>query len=139
MPNFLKWSISPTPHIAGYSYDGKVAGMIMIYEAACNFLKIKPLHTINDFLPPPPIPSIELNAPSDDQQALRHLTEKDLRHRGRRHAYARNPYYRQPTTAAKFFDDFVKSTPSVVNFKTPLSRYRQDTAIDMSLAELALP
>jgi erythronate-4-phosphate dehydrogenase len=66
-----------SPHIAGYSYDGKVAGMIMIYEAACNFLKIKPLHTINDFLPPPPIPSIELNAPLDDPQAaIRHLTKR---------------------------------------------------------------
>ena len=27
-----------TPHIAGYSYDGKVAGTRMIYEAACRFL-----------------------------------------------------------------------------------------------------
>jgi erythronate-4-phosphate dehydrogenase len=27
-----------TPHIAGYSYDGKVAGTRMIYEAACTFL-----------------------------------------------------------------------------------------------------
>jgi erythronate-4-phosphate dehydrogenase len=27
-----------TPHIAGYSYDGKVAGTRMIYEAACAFL-----------------------------------------------------------------------------------------------------
>jgi erythronate-4-phosphate dehydrogenase len=29
-----------TPHIAGYSFDGKVAGTKMIYEAACRFLKI---------------------------------------------------------------------------------------------------
>lgn len=27
-----------TPHIAGYSYDGKIAGVRMIYEAACRFL-----------------------------------------------------------------------------------------------------
>jgi erythronate-4-phosphate dehydrogenase len=27
-----------TPHIAGYSYDGKVAGTRMIYDAACRFL-----------------------------------------------------------------------------------------------------
>jgi erythronate-4-phosphate dehydrogenase len=26
-----------TPHIAGYSYDGKICGTTMIYEAACNF------------------------------------------------------------------------------------------------------
>jgi erythronate-4-phosphate dehydrogenase len=29
-----------TPHIAGYSYDGKVAGTRMIYEAGCAFLQI---------------------------------------------------------------------------------------------------
>ena len=31
-----------TPHIAGYSYDGKVAGMIMIYDAFCSIFGIKP-------------------------------------------------------------------------------------------------
>lgn len=66
-----------SPHIAGYSYDGKVAGMIMIYEAACKFLNVKPLHTISDFLPAPPVPSIELIAPLDDEQAaIRHLVKR---------------------------------------------------------------
>jgi|WetSurMetagenome_2_1015567.scaffolds.fasta_scaffold62066_2 erythronate-4-phosphate dehydrogenase len=31
-----------TPHIAGYSYDGKVQGTLMIHRAACLFFKIKP-------------------------------------------------------------------------------------------------
>ena len=31
-----------TPHIAGYSFDGKVSGTQQIYEAACAFLKIDP-------------------------------------------------------------------------------------------------
>ena len=29
-----------TPHIAGYSFDGKVNGTQMIYEAACEYLNI---------------------------------------------------------------------------------------------------
>jgi erythronate-4-phosphate dehydrogenase len=58
------------PHIAGYSYDGKVAGMIMIYLASCQYFNIRPHHTINDFLPKPPIPSIELNATSGDEQEI---------------------------------------------------------------------
>ena len=29
-----------TPHIAGYSFDGKVNGMFMIYEALCKFLGV---------------------------------------------------------------------------------------------------
>lgn len=31
-----------TPHIAGYSYDGKVSGTQMIYQAACKFLGVEP-------------------------------------------------------------------------------------------------
>jgi erythronate-4-phosphate dehydrogenase len=31
-----------TPHIAGYSLDGKVNGTLMIYRAACEFLGIEP-------------------------------------------------------------------------------------------------
>ena len=31
-----------TPHIAGYSFDGKIHGTEMIYQACCGFLEIKP-------------------------------------------------------------------------------------------------
>jgi len=47
-----------TPHIAGYSYDGKVAGMIMIYNAFCKFFDVKPKFGIETFLPPPQIERI---------------------------------------------------------------------------------
>ncbi len=40
-----------SPHIAGYSYDGKVAGTRMIYEAACRFLGATPCWPQE--LPPP--------------------------------------------------------------------------------------
>lgn len=32
-----------TPHIAGYSYEGKVNGTSILYNAVCNFLKINPV------------------------------------------------------------------------------------------------
>ena len=47
-----------TPHIAGYSYDGKVAGMIMIYEAFCRHFGVEIKHKIEDFLPRPQISEI---------------------------------------------------------------------------------
>jgi erythronate-4-phosphate dehydrogenase len=47
-----------TPHIAGYSYDGKVAGMIMIYEAFCRHFGIEITRKIEDFLPAPQISEI---------------------------------------------------------------------------------
>jgi erythronate-4-phosphate dehydrogenase len=50
-----------TPHIAGYSYDGKVAGMVMIYDAFCKHFEIKPKFNTNNFLPPPQIERIVIN------------------------------------------------------------------------------
>ncbi|MHB8339350.1 MAG: 4-phosphoerythronate dehydrogenase, partial [Ignavibacteriaceae bacterium] len=32
-----------TPHIAGYSLEGKINGTIIIYNALCSFLKVKPI------------------------------------------------------------------------------------------------
>lgn len=32
-----------TPHIAGHSYEGKLNGTVMVYEAACNFFGIAPV------------------------------------------------------------------------------------------------
>lgn len=45
-----------TPHIAGYSWDGKVAGARMLYDAACVFLHRQPSWTScrPEEAPPPP-------------------------------------------------------------------------------------
>lgn len=47
-----------TPHIAGYSYDGKVIGMIMIYQACCQHFGLHAEHTERDFLPVPDVAEI---------------------------------------------------------------------------------
>jgi erythronate-4-phosphate dehydrogenase len=49
-----------TPHIAGYSYDGKITGMIMIYKALCKHFGLEQVHKIDDFLPVPSKPEIKL-------------------------------------------------------------------------------
>ena len=41
-PEMLKNTLIGTPHIAGYSIDGKIRGTEMIYQATCNFLNIEP-------------------------------------------------------------------------------------------------
>ncbi|WP_028865535.1 4-phosphoerythronate dehydrogenase [Psychromonas aquimarina] len=38
-----------TPHIAGYSLDGKVRGTEMLYQALCELLDIKPKYRAKDF------------------------------------------------------------------------------------------
>jgi len=50
-----------TPHIAGYSLDGKIAGMIMIYKAACEYFAVEPKYDLQDFLPEPAVPELNVN------------------------------------------------------------------------------
>jgi erythronate-4-phosphate dehydrogenase len=39
-PSLLRHTDIATPHIAGYAYDGKVRGTVMLYEALCNHLGV---------------------------------------------------------------------------------------------------
>ena len=60
-----------SPHIAGYSFDGKIAGLIMVYRAVCEYFGLEPKREAADFLPAPDVPEIELGAvPEDDEVAL---------------------------------------------------------------------
>lgn len=57
-----------TPHIAGYSFDGKVNGTVQVYEAACRFLGAQPAWDPASLLPEPDVP--ELTVYSDEPDAL---------------------------------------------------------------------
>jgi erythronate-4-phosphate dehydrogenase len=65
-----------TPHIAGYSFDGKVNGTRMIYEAVCGFFKRPP--TWSPQLPPPPVSRIELAVSSgeEEEEILRRVVRR---------------------------------------------------------------
>jgi erythronate-4-phosphate dehydrogenase len=65
-----------TPHIAGYSLDGKVNGTRMIYEAVCGFFHLPP--TWSPHLPPSPVPRIELAVSSgeDEEEVLRRVVRR---------------------------------------------------------------
>jgi len=59
-----------TPHIAGYSLDGKIAGMIMIYKALCEHFGLTPKFDVSDFLPEPDVPELHVNPSGGDEQEL---------------------------------------------------------------------
>jgi len=59
-----------TPHIAGYSLDGKVAGMIMIYQKVCEFLGQRPIFEASDLLPAPDVPLVRLQEGQDPLCAI---------------------------------------------------------------------
>lgn len=59
-PEILSAASLGTPHIAGYSFDGKVAGTVMIYEAVCRHLGATPSWDPTPLLPAPEVPEIDL-------------------------------------------------------------------------------
>lgn len=50
-----------TPHIAGYSFDGKVRGTEMLYTALCKHLDRAPQWRVEPLLPPPPVRAIHFS------------------------------------------------------------------------------
>lgn len=86
-----------TPHIAGYSYDGKIIGMIMIYQAFCKFFGVKPKFGAKDFLPKPQVEKIVISKDDPkplltivntlydikkDDEKLRQIIKKDVEKQG---------------------------------------------------------
>ncbi|GMV90265.1 MAG: erythronate-4-phosphate dehydrogenase [Candidatus Hydrogenedentota bacterium] len=59
-----------TPHIAGYSFDGKVNGTRQVYEAACRHLGMTPSWDPAPHLPEPDCPEIEVDGALPPQRAL---------------------------------------------------------------------
>jgi len=57
-----------TPHIAGYSYDGKVAGTVMVYREVCRFLGVPAAWTPDAAMPAPPVPEVCVDAAGRDRE-----------------------------------------------------------------------
>ena len=106
----LKVDIS-TPHIAGYSYDGKVAGMIMVYEAACRYFGLEIKHTINDFLPAPEIEEIVIDPSAADEQTIIHDTVQSIYVINRDDFNTREILIVEPEGRGRWFDDLRKTYP----------------------------
>jgi erythronate-4-phosphate dehydrogenase len=117
-----------TPHIAGYSLDGKIAGMVMIYKAACEYFGLKAEYGIEDFLPKPEIPEIRpWYEGYSEQQILRavvgelyEIMEDDTR--------LRIILSWPANKRGRFFDDLRKNYPvrrefqnTTVELKTPFA------------------
>lgn len=60
-----------TPHIAGYSLDGKMRGTEMIYQKLCEHLGVAVQHSLNDFLPERGVKSIEFSEEISSEQRFR--------------------------------------------------------------------
>lgn len=58
-----------TPHIAGYSFDGKVMGTVMVYREACRFLGVEPTWSPDALLPAPAVPEITIDVEGMTEEA----------------------------------------------------------------------
>ncbi len=59
-----------TPHIAGYSFDGKVAGTEMIYQALCRNFGLPVRHKAGQFMPEPPLAKMAFTSQADLDWAM---------------------------------------------------------------------
>jgi len=100
-----------TPHIAGYSFDGKVAGMIMIYNALCAHFHLRPSHVAEDFLPQPDVPRLEMDVGGrSDEELLTRAVERIYSIK-RDDENLRRIIRQPPDKRGRYFDDLRKHYP----------------------------
>ncbi len=100
-----------SPHIAGYSFDGKIAGLIMIYRAVCEFFGLDPKHEAADFLPIPEVPEIDLGTTDGDDEAALADAVQRVYSIQRDDENTRRIALEPPETRGAFFDALRKNYP----------------------------
>lgn len=70
-PLLLQRAALSTPHIAGYSLDGKVRGTEMLYAAVCHYFQKSPVWQSQTSLPAPPLTRLTFSNQIDDNTAIR--------------------------------------------------------------------
>lgn len=74
--DLMKRAAIVSPHIAGYSYEGKYMGTVMVYREACRFLNKVPEWTPDALLPPPEIPELKADPALPVETALWDLVRR---------------------------------------------------------------
>ncbi len=100
-----------SPHIAGYSLDGKIAGLIMIYEAACKHFGLTPKHGAQDFLPEADVPRLALATDGCDDEAVLAEAAEAVYSIRRDDADLRRIGGEPPHARGRFFDALRKNYP----------------------------
>lgn len=110
----LEHTLIGTPHIAGYSIDGKVRGTEMIYHAVCEYLDVKPEWSVGqvDFGSKPK-PCIELSINENNQteilEAYNIVSDNDN---------LKKIIKEQPLQDGIYFDSLRRNYPSRREFST---------------------
>ena len=106
-----------TPHIAGYSLDGKIAGLIMIYKATCEHFGLEPKYDAGDFLPEPAVPEVKLDKDiSHEQQVLAGVVQ-DVYRINRDDENLRQVLDKSAEEIGPYFDSLRKNYPARREFQ----------------------
>jgi len=70
-PELVAQTWLATPHIAGYSLEGKVQGSEMIYQALCRFLGLPVRKKAGQFLPEPAMSKVSFTSNAGEDAAIR--------------------------------------------------------------------
>jgi erythronate-4-phosphate dehydrogenase len=100
-----------TPHIAGYSYDGKIAGMIMIYKTFCDYFGLPPRFSAADFLPAPEVPRLTLHVSDANDEELLARAVRQVYDVRRDDQNLRRVVQHKPGERGRFFDALRKNYP----------------------------
>lgn len=100
-----------TPHIAGYSLDGKVAGTIMVYEAACKYFGLEAKYGIEDFLPEPAVPQLEVDPKVGTEQDIVRETVEKIYDIGKDVSNLKQILNKPAEERGEFFDNLRKTYP----------------------------
>jgi erythronate-4-phosphate dehydrogenase len=98
-----------TPHIAGYSLDGKVNGMVMIYEAVCKYFGLSSDLNIGDFLPDAEKAEVKIEYGDKDEQDVLHEAAQEVYTINRDDFNMREILMVPDQRRAAFFDDLRKN------------------------------
>ena len=99
-----------SPHVAGYSLDGKAAGVQMMHDALCGHFGVVDAWDVRSLLPAPQTPEVAVDGTADPPTALRDALRGvwDLR---RDDAALREMRDRPPEQRGRYFDRLRKDYP----------------------------
>jgi erythronate-4-phosphate dehydrogenase len=110
--NELLWKVDlGTPHIAGYSLDGKVNGMVMIYEAVCEYFGLEIKKSIEDILPGAEKAEVKIECGEQDEQGILHEAVQEVYAINRDDFNTREILMLPEEQQGEFFDDLRKNYP----------------------------
>ena len=128
-----------TPHIAGYSLDGKVNGTATVYRAACEFFGQPVEWDSARAMPQPPHPQLIARTDCDDEDALRDLvlTVYDIEADDQR---LRQIIELSPSKRAVYFDHLRKTYPVRREFQNTCVEVSKDKpSFRLKIASLGFP